>query len=318
VFDYFIPIAIPLLLFGSNLKKIIQESGKLLIAYILGAIGIVLGSFLAFWLINLGDDSANTAGVIAATLIGGSVNFVAAGEILNFSTSPLFSATLAVDNFVANLYILFLFLIPSLGFLSRFFVKNKVENTLNTNELDDAPSIITMERIAVSIFVAMLIAWSGQFLAPYLQQLFQTQINFSILIITIVSVAAANIFPKRLKYIDNTAFSIGLWMMFIFLAVIGAATNLHDILRTGPAVLAFYVVIMLFHFIFMLSVAKLFKLDVFEVIISSAANIMGPSVAAPMAASLGQKKLVTPGVLVGILGYIIGTFVGVSIALLLT
>jgi uncharacterized membrane protein len=318
VFDYFIPIAIPLLLFGSNLKKIIQESGKLLIAYILGAIGIVLGSFLAFWLINLGDDSANTAGVIAATLIGGSVNFVAAGEILNFSTSPLFSATLAVDNFVANLYILFLFLIPSLGFLSRFFVKNKVENTLNTNELDDAPSIITMERIAVSIFVALLIAWSGQFLAPYLQQLFQTQINFSILIITIVSVAAANIFPKRLKYIDNTAFSIGLWMMFIFLAVIGAATNLHDILHTGPAVLAFYVVIMLFHFIFMLSVAKLFKLDVFEVIISSAANIMGPSVAAPMAASLGQKKLVTPGVLVGILGYIIGTFVGVSIALLLT
>jgi uncharacterized membrane protein len=266
----------------------------------------------------LGADSANTAGVIAATLIGGSVNFVAAGEILNFSTSPLFSATLAVDNFVANLYILFLFLIPSLGVLSRFFVKNKVENTLNTNELDDAPSIITMERIAVSIFVALLIAWSGQFLAPYLQQLFQTQINFSILIITIVSVAAANIFPKRLKYIDNTAFSIGLWMMFIFLAVIGAATNLHDILHTGPAVLAFYVVIMLFHFIFMLSVAKLFKLDVFEVIISSAANIMGPSVAAPMAASLGQKKLVTPGVLVGILGYIIGTFVGVSIALLLT
>jgi uncharacterized membrane protein len=65
----------------------------------------------------------------------------------------------------------------------------------------------------------------------------------------------------------------------------------------------------------MISIAKLFKLDVYEVIISSAANIMGPSVAAPMAASLGQKKLITPAILVGILGYVIGTFIGVSLAI---
>jgi uncharacterized membrane protein len=68
----------------------------------------------------------------------------------------------------------------------------------------------------------------------------------------------------------------------------------------------------------MISLAKLFKLDVYEIIIASAANIMGPSVAAPMAASLGQKKLITPGILVGILGYVIGTFIGVSIAMALS
>jgi len=130
--------------------------------------------------------------------------------------------------------------------------------------------------------------------------------------------AAANLFPKRLKPLEDTAFSIGLWMMYAFLAVIGAATNLQEVLKVGPNLLLFYLIIMIFHFVFLLLTAKLFKLDVYEVIISSAANIMGPSVAAPMAASLGQKKLVTPGILVGILGYVIGTFVGVSIALILT
>ena len=106
--------------------------------------------------------------------------------------------------------------------------------------------------------------------------------------------------------------------MYIFLAAIGASTNLNDMLHVGPAVLGFYLIIMFFHLVFLVSLAKLFKFDVYEVIVSSAANIMGPSVAAPMAASLGQKKLITPGILVGILGYVIGTFIGVSIAVTLS
>ncbi|MFA8434826.1 MAG: DUF819 domain-containing protein [Marinifilaceae bacterium] len=319
VFSYFIPISIPMLLFSSNILKIVKESGKLLVAYILGAIGIVIGCFIAFSIIDLGPDSGNTAGVIAATLIGGSVNFIASAEILNFSTNPLFTATIAVDNFVSNLYTLFLFLTPSLVFLARFFVKPKKENLVEKVSQKNKKSYpITMERIAVSIFVAVLIAGAGKFLAPYLQGMIDTKLNLSILLITVFSVLAANFFPKRLKPLEDTAFSIGLWMMYIFLAVIGAATNVTQIFSIGPGVLAFYLTIMLFHFVFLLALAKLFKLDVYEVVISSAANIMGPSVAAPMAASLGQKKLVTPGILVGILGYIIGTFIGVSIAVFLS
>jgi len=319
VFTYFIPISIPMLLFSSNLLKIVKESGKLLLAYIIGAIGIVLGCFLAFSFIDLGEDAGNTAGVIAATLIGGSVNFIAAAESLNFSTNPMFTATIAVDNLVSNLYTLFLFLTPSLMFLARFFVKPKKENQVESSDQDkkeDYP--ITLERIAVSVFIAALIAGTGSFLAPYLQNLINTELNLSILLITLLAVLAANLFPKQLKALENTAFSIGLWMMYIFLAVIGAATNIHQIFEIGPSILGFYLTIMLFHFVFMLTLAKLFKLDVYEVVISSAANIMGPSVAAPMAASMGQKKLVTPAILVGILGYIIGTFIGVSIAIFLS
>lgn len=319
VFSYFIPISIPLLLFSSNIVKIVRESGKLLVAYILGAIGIVLGSFIAYTIFDLGEYSGYTAGVIVATLIGGSVNFIATAEILNFSSNPLFTATIAVDNFVANLYTLFMFLVPSLAFLARFFVKPKKENSTDEPGKKEKVSFpITMERIAVSVFISALIAGGGTLIAPYLQGLFHTPLNLSILVITVLAILVANIFPKQMKALEETAFSIGLWMMYVFLAVIGAATNMQDIFGIGLDLLWFYLTIMVFHFVFMLAVAKLFKLDVYEVVISSAANIMGPSVAAPMAASMGQKNLVTPGILVGILGYIIGTFIGVSIAMLLT
>ncbi|HPE77424.1 MAG TPA: DUF819 family protein [Draconibacterium sp.] len=320
VFSYFIPVAIPLMLFSSNLVKIITESGRLLIAYIIGAIGIVLGCFLAFNLIDLGEGSGNTAGVIAATLIGGSVNFVATAEILNFSTNPLFTATVAIDNFAANIYVLLLFFVPTIGFLSRFFKKQRIEAVAenSTEIIQETKSPVTLERIAVSATIAVLVAGAGTVLSPLIEQVIHTKLNLSILLITILAVVVANLFPKSLKKLEETAFTLGLWMMYIFLAVIGAASNLQDMLHVGLPVLGFYLIIMFFHFFFLLFLAKLFKLDVYEVIVSSAANIMGPSVAAPMAASLGQKKMVTPAILVGILGYVIGTFIGVSIAMYLS
>lgn len=317
VFSYFVPISIPLLLFGSNLMKIVRESGKLLVAYLLGAVGIVIGCFIAYFFIDLGDESGNTAGVIAATLIGGSVNFIATAETLNFSTHPLFTATIAIDNFVANLYVLLLFFIPSLTLLARFFAPEKKEEGKAIQEQVSESKPITFERIALVLFIAVAIATIGKTIAPLLKTVFNTNLNLGILIITILALLIANLFPKAMRNLEDTAFSIGLWMMYVFLAVIGAATNLNDILNIGPALMLFYLTIMIFHLFFVIGLSRLFKLNVYEVIVSSAANIMGPSVAAPMAASLGKKRIVTPGILVGILGYIIGTFVGVSIALLL-
>jgi uncharacterized membrane protein len=318
IFNYFIPLAIPLMLMGSNITRIIREGGKLLVAFLIGAAGVIIGSYLAFYLIDLGPDSGNTAGVISATLIGGSMNFIATGEILNFSTHPLFSATIAVDNFAANAYILLLFAIPSMKFMARFFVQPKTENReSNEKRPDENVFPITLERIAMSMTIAGTIAAAGNYLSELIQRLYSIRMSASILIITILSVLLANVYPRGLKKLEDTAFAIGLWMMYVFLAVIGASTNLADMLHVGPAVLGFYLIILFFHLILLVLMAKLFKLDVYEVIISSAANIMGPSVAAPMAASLGQKKLITPGILVGILGYVIGTFIGVTIAMTL-
>jgi uncharacterized membrane protein len=231
----------------------------------------------------------------------------------------LFSATIAVDNFAANAYILLMFAVPSMTFLARFFVKPKVENTETIEKNpNDETFPITMERIAISVLIASVVAGAGSLLSDLIQKVYETRMSMSILMITLLAVLIANLFPKRLKKLEDTAFAIGLWMMYVFLAAIGASTNLADMLHVGPAVLGFYLIIMFFHFIFLVSLSKLFKFDVYEVIISSAANIMGPSVAAPMAASLGQKKLITPGILVGILGYVIGTFIGVTIAMTLS
>src|SRR5690606_3798860 len=92
---------------------------------------------------------------------------------------------------------------------------------------------ITLERIAVSATIAVFVAATGTVLSPVVEQVFHTKLNLSILLITILAVAVANLFPKSLKKLEDTAFTLGLWMMYIFLAVIGAASNLQDMLHVG-------------------------------------------------------------------------------------
>ena len=61
------------------------------------------------------------------------------------------------------------------------------------------------------------------------------------------------------------------------------------------------------------TVGKILKLDLAELMIAANACILGPATAAAMAASQGWKDLVTPGMLTGILGYSVATFIGVVI-----
>jgi uncharacterized membrane protein len=53
-----VPIAIVLLLFNANLKKIFAESGWTLVAFSFGALGTTLGTLLGVMLLPLGDKTA--------------------------------------------------------------------------------------------------------------------------------------------------------------------------------------------------------------------------------------------------------------------
>ena len=55
VWNYLVPLAIPLLLFKANLRKIIKEAGPTLIAFLFGAVGTIIGTLISFKIFNLGS-----------------------------------------------------------------------------------------------------------------------------------------------------------------------------------------------------------------------------------------------------------------------
>ncbi|MBN2639083.1 MAG: DUF819 family protein [Bacteroidales bacterium] len=315
VWAYLVPLAVPLLLFKANIRRIIKEAGPTLIAFGIGAVGTVIGTIVAFRTIPLGEEGWKLAGIFCSTYIGGSMNYVASSQALQLHSGDLLTAGVAADNLVMTIYFLILFALPSMGFLKKHFKNNHQEEAdklspsdLSIEEISENPGMLDLGK---SLSIGLIIAALGF----YLQDIIQIK-GSAILIITVMIILIASLFPKQMNKIKG-ADMIGSFFMQIFFAAIGASANILVVLKVGPMLFFFAALILLVHLLFILIGGKLLKLDIAEIVIASNANMGGPTTAAAMAVGRRWKSLVIPAILCGTLGYAIATFIGVGVAYLL-
>lgn len=314
VFSYFIPIAIPLLLFNVQLKKIVRDTGSLLMPFLIGALGVVVGAFVASLFIDFGEETGKVMGAFIGTYTGGSVNFMAVSMSLGFLESPLFVSTITVDNVFTNFYIVLLFLLPGIKKIADYFVPYQESKEVNVKETGyDFDFSSLMEQLTLCLLISGGIFVIAEFSGEFLAEALGTEIELKILIITSLIILLVNVFPDFFAIYQKIAFEIGMFFMYVFLAVIGASSNLVQLFTSIPGIVAFATIILLVHLVVSLIAGKLLGVSLKEIMIASAANVAGPSVVAPMAVSFGIPKAITPGILIGLLGYVIGTFLGIGV-----
>lgn len=72
-----VPLAVPLFLFDSDIKRVIRDAGSLLMAFLVGAVSTVVGTLGALALVplkSLGDQGWKVASALTARHIGGAIN----------------------------------------------------------------------------------------------------------------------------------------------------------------------------------------------------------------------------------------------------
>ncbi len=309
VWTYLVPLAIPLLLFKANIRKIIKEAGPTLAAFLFGTIGTIAGTIIAFFLIPLGEEGWKIAGIFCSTYIGGSMNYVAASEALQLRSGDLLTAGVAADNLVMTIYFLLLFALPSIKFLQKRYPNVHEENSYSMESLadersEDNPSLLDMSAGVAISFILCAVGFG-------LQNFIDVR-GSAILVITAIVVLLATVFPKQIGAIKGGD-KIGTLLMQVFFAAIGASANIGVVLKVGPVLFIFAGLILFVHLIVILSLGKVFKLDLAEIVIASNANMGGPTTAAAMAVGRRWNTLVIPAILCGTLGYAVATFIGVGV-----
>lgn len=107
--------------------------------------------------------------------------------------------------------------------------------------------------------------------------------------------------------------TLGLYLIFLFLAVIGAYCEIGAVVElkeVGWTLFLFTSLAVLIHGVVIILLGGISFRDWEMVAIASQANIGGSSSAIALAESFKRKELILPGILVGTLGNALGTYLG--------
>ncbi len=310
VWDYLVPIAIPLLLFQADLKRIVKESGPTLVAFVIGSASVVAGTIVAVSMFDLGPNEAELAGIFTGTYIGGSLNFAAVAEAIGMQDSSFLTAAVAADNVITNLHFLIIIFIPSIAWMAKRYPTHHMDNAVQFDTgKQDVHRIANLDVAGLlgALALAFLLAAIGNVLAAL-----AGYPQFAILIITALALIVATFLPRQVEKLSGYR-EAGNVLMFIFLASIGAKADIWELIEIAPVLFVFATVIVLIHLVILFGIGMLLRLDLAEIAMASAVCIGGPASAPALASAKGWRDLLIPGVLAGSFGYAIGSFIGVTV-----
>jgi uncharacterized membrane protein len=309
---------VALILLSVDLRSVREAGPKMLLAFLVGAVGSTIGaSFAGFFLSGMiGPETWKLTGQFTGTYIGGGLNFVAIGQALDTS-SELFTAAVAADVVVTAVWMMACLSAPIL--LSKA-ARQSVRKSPPPQEPSGVGGPRTLEKMlygtgqsmpirdaAALVTIAIGAVWGAGALADLVPVLPEV-----LWLTTIVLAAAQSPAVKRLV----GAAMWGNYLILLFLASNGARSVIANIVEVGPAVFYFAMATVAIHGVTIFGVGRLLKIDLPTLAVASQANVGGAASAMAMATARGYADRLLPGVAVGLLGYAVGNYLGFAVAAL--
>jgi uncharacterized membrane protein len=307
-------LAIAWLLLSVNLGDLRKVGGKVLIAFGLAVVGTALGAFAgaAIFGDDFGSETWKLAGTLTGTYTGGGLNFVAVGRGTGLP-DQLFAGATAADNVTTALWLGVTLLLPV--WLGRFYPPAPIDAAAHEVKEDDIPSMHAdhpfFARVPTSTLDLAVLAGAGLLLL-LLADTVATVVPAipSVLWLTTFALIAGHFTPLGRV---NGAFQLGNLALVLFFVIIGISSRISEIVAVGIAVFWFTLVVVGIHGVFVFGVGRLLRIDVASLCVASQAAVGGPSSALAVAVAREWRSLVLPGVIVGLLGYAVGNYLGFAV-----
>ena len=327
---YLLPTSLVLLTISIDLPSIIKLGPKALVMFFTGTAGIIIGGPLAIMVVSIfAPDIVGGAGpeavwrgltTVAGSWIGGGANQAAMKEIFNVGDG-LFSAMIAIDVIVANIWMAFL--LYGVGIHKQIDEKLQAD-TSAISELKEKieayrsqimriPDLTdTIKLMSVGFGVTAFAHFGSDLIAPWIAvnapglEKFSLTSGFFWLIVISTTIALGLSFTRARELEGIGASRYGSVFLYVLVATIGMKMDLMAIFE-NPGLFLVGLIWMAIHAILLIGVAKLIKAPFFFMAVGSQANV-GGAASAPIVASAFHPSLAPVGVLLAVLGYAVGTY----------
>ena len=316
-----VPLAIPLMLFNCDFKlwtKALPKTAWALVGGILAVLVSVVSGYFIFR--NHIPEPAKVSGMMTGIYTGGTMNFNALGASLGVDKSVM-AIVLAFEMVITTPYIFFL-----LGGGYKIFRKLLPFKDITHKGRTDDENVETADvenyqgMLEKKNFWGMLkgLGLSVVFLAigAGLALLITGTLNELVVILTITTLAIIASFFKKVRELPKT-FELGMFFILVFSVIVASMFDINSVnggsLYIGGFVLWIMVMSMLLHLIFC-RVAKVSG-DLFCV--SQVGLLCSPPFVPPIVGAMKNKKVLISGIVVGLVGYAAGTYLGALLAWIL-
>jgi uncharacterized membrane protein len=319
---YVLPASLVLLLLSSEIKAVARLGRTALVVMTAAVAGIVLGAVIGYAALRpwLPPDAWKGVGALVGTWVGGSANLVAVANALSV-TSEMQGVLIIVDTVVGYTWMGFL-----ISFASRqeaFDRWNRADRTLvegvgsrlaETKTAPPRPPTVADVTLMVGLALGLtaLCLAIGARLPPVGQVL--NAFSWAIVLLTTLALLLSLTPLARLE--SAGASTLGYAGFYLLLASVGAQGDLRKVL-SHPHFVLLGVVVVVVHALVLLAAVRLLRAPLFFFGATSQACFGGYS-SAPLVAAIYHPAMAPVGLLLAVLGNVIGTYLGLAVAQLLS
>jgi uncharacterized membrane protein len=296
-----------------------------MLGLISGLVMVTIGFFI--WKDSF-PESWKLAGMFEGMYTGGTPNFVAMQVALKVDPN-LFIIANTYDIVIGAILVLFFISVAPKIF--RLILPESQYNSTNsysqddfsmeTSDPDDFSGMLERRKILPLIealgIAAIIVALSGG-VAYGLQMIFPA-IPFNaviILMVTILGIIASMI--KQINGIEKS-FQLGMYLILVFSLTVASMADLENMLKIEMRDLILFISWCYFgSLVLHLILARIFRIDADNFLITSTALIFSPPFVPLVAKSLKNKDVIVTGITGGIIGLMLGNLIGIPLAFFLS
>jgi len=337
-------VAIPMLLMTSDIRASARYAPKFLLSFFLCIISVLLATVaVVYWAPELAN-LAEAAGCLVGVYIGGTPNMVAISYAVN-APHELFVILNSTDLFCSGIYFLFLTSVAQSFyglFLPVFISKKEIASIAHhkTEEIDpildefpkettEAENNATDETIFPPkplnmdslnpLFKAFALAVVCIGISIGISFLIPNQdgsLNQMLLMVTLSTLSIVLSFYPKIQALKGV-YDFAQYLLLIFAIAVGFMADFAKLADVGATYLIFNAALVIGLLVIHLVLATIFRIDKETFIITSTACVFGPPFIGQVCSVIKNKEMLAPGMALGVLGLVIGTYLGIIVTSIL-